>query len=60
MKQTQKNKGQPFYEWSKDNTKQVRISTISYNALKKEAKSQNTKMLRLLDKLIKEKYGTNL
>lgn len=47
----------PMYDWSKENTKQVRIHIEAWKILKAQSDEEGKSMMQLLNKLIVESYG---
>jgi len=47
----------PMYEWSRLNTKQVRIHTEVWKILKEQAREEEKSMMQVLNKLIMESYS---
>ena len=54
MKEEEKN---PMYQWTKENTKHVRIHTEAWKVLKAQSEEEKKSMMQLLNKLIIESYG---
>ena len=51
------NNNQTLFDWSKQNTKQVRVSLESYQMLKELAQNHKSgKMMRVLNELVKKEY----
>lgn len=46
-----------LYNWTKDNTKHVRISTVAWEVLKKQSIEEHKSMMVILNKLIIDSYG---
>lgn len=47
----------PMFNWSKENTKQVRIHIEAWKVLKAQSEEEKKSMMQLINKLIIESYG---